>query len=254
MFAIIRPSVSASIATSQSLHMMAAFSLLLDLPFGPTQDILVHWLRIEDVVRLDSAHCNRYHRTEFLSRIDNNEIVFDTGLRKIGGKFIDWLIMRRVRVRNLKLRSSRCAADTAANIALFQITGQHITSITIDSCYAEPYSFMDVNLTDIARGCPCLSELVILMDCRIGESISEVLLNCKNIKVLTLYDFVGFKASYLWEIPCENLNKLSLLSPVDDELLVQISKVCQNLTHLCISGSETLTDIGVSAIAQGVLV
>ena len=71
--------------------------MLLELPDGLFNRVLLEWLTFEEVAKLDSALCNKKLRPEFLHRIDSDSMVFFS-IKNGGVKAEDWMLLRKLRV------------------------------------------------------------------------------------------------------------------------------------------------------------
>jgi hypothetical protein len=93
----------------------ANMSLICDLSEVLIDSLLLSWVKVEDVGRLDSAMCNKFQRPVFLSLINRDKFVLDhSSVRQDRGEpvdsrvdqFISWILARHVAVAELSVSTS----------------------------------------------------------------------------------------------------------------------------------------------------
>ena len=217
--------------------------VLLELPDGLFNNILLDWLRIQDVAPLDSALCNTTLRPQFLRRIDNDNFgAFFNTVAPVQTS-LDWLLSRKLRVKWMHIWLPH--VNEVKVRALLQLMGEYLRTLDFggDNVFLVPFH-------DIASNCPNIKVLRMRAG-TIDESLREVLLGLKHLQELRLSQCSGLEAAWFHGFRSELLQVLKISTIATDEILVAVAEMCPNLQWLEIAFSMGVTDNGVIAVARG---
>jgi hypothetical protein len=242
--------------------------LIYRLPSDLTVNLLLSWVSVEEVGRLDSATCNNTERRCFESLLDGNDFVFRNRHQPIKGRtdmfskphlFTTWLIKRKIAVEELMLFAEYCLS--CGNIERYNYLrrkGRHIRKIDIREsvAYIEP---LEALMAHVCESCPNL----VMIECNVhlfwtpgtagGDSLAFVQMmgaECQHRHCM-LYSPHGFSNTELAILgdACPKLNVIGkLCTNVTDAGLASIARNGA-LTVLCTVYCEALTDAGLQAVA-----
>jgi hypothetical protein len=107
-------------------------ALLIELPDALWTSLFCNWLAIADFVRLDSAHCNRQARVNFLATAYGSEAILDlqidhNGAYRMYDVLNTWIIVRSAKVSTLYVTAE--LVENANATRYFESRGQFITTI-----------------------------------------------------------------------------------------------------------------------------
>lgn len=113
------------------------FNLLLNLV--PTlRELLVNWLQLHDVAKLDSALCTSQHRRIFLKILDEKSCVFDHLSKDLHGKHLKWVSLRNAKISSAEMTNYFPSADW---VQLFHATGLHLRELIASSIGSSGIAF-----------------------------------------------------------------------------------------------------------------
>lgn len=177
--------------------------LIVDLPIAPLAGILNTWLNALEVIRLDSAYCNKRCRPLLLQTFTASYAVQHavlTAPQRRRCRKIDvsaWMIRRCVKCVSLTCESTGFNFSKSME-TLLPFAGPIIQSLTFEkeeqfnSCLEEdwqPELFIDVppQIAElVAKSCPKLQTLNCIFAQPLPLEVTNIITNCKYLKVLNL--------------------------------------------------------------------
>jgi hypothetical protein len=193
----------------------ANMSLICDLSEVLIDSLLLSWVKVEDVGRLDSAMCNKFQRAVFLSLINRDKFVLDhSSVRQDRGEpvdsrvdqFISWILARHIAVAELSVSTS-LVNDTDKRLKYLQHHGKHIKRVTLGDGAGVPRKCKSA-IEDLCGCCPnvTLFESSIPLPAATYTAIA----NWKKLTHLTLEDYtVGDEFLSIGEY-CQSLLELNM--------------------------------------------
>jgi hypothetical protein len=263
-------------------------SVLFDLPEAVSKLIVVEWLNLQFIVRLDSALCNRKLRTLFAGLVYGHRVTFMVngyGKRyKDSDKFdavVSWAILRNAKLDGVYVNESKCGcnrlfptflatngtalrwvASSSADIScakqqqkLVEIARgcSHVERLYVDS--KEGNFRWDDCLLLLTRAWPKLTVLSLRNVALSEEGLIAAVDQCLHLETLIIRN--AEQVIPMWVIS-STLKTVKICSRyVSDILLVDISQQCKQLEVLKVFESLNLTeqplitDVGVRAILWG---
>jgi hypothetical protein len=184
-------------------------SLLCDLPEILVDRLLLSWVKVKDVGRLDSSVCNKSLRPTFLSLVSRDQFVFELPSFHVTRDlpFLSWTMRRCIAVVELVISTS-FTNHTDKRLKYLQHHGGHIRKVTLRRGAGTSRN-CKAAMNDICVHCPSLTEF----ECRMPLSTAMHAIIATN-----------------WT----NLTHLTLIQYVIVDGFVSIGKSCQSLTHLCV--------------------
>ena len=237
------PEVSRVVFKSQinALNIMetsCSFNVFLMLPSGVVHDILMSWLQLESVGKLDTAYCATQQRARFVEMCQEKVVVFTlTPTTEKVDIYMKWII-----ARNFKISNACSIVHFEIFKKLLMVTGKHFKTLTLsDKRYFEL----------VGLYCPDLKHLKLTYSA--SESFRAVLIGCPLLESLEIgYGDMFDKALWLDGISCPMLSTLTIKA-ANNRQLAAIAKSCHNLTSLdCTFHAivESLTEEGAQALAN----
>eukprot|EP01032_Pedospumella_encystans_P014610 gene14610-16765_t len=162
--------------------------LLLSLARSLQVEILVHWLELTDMGRLDSAVCSKTHRESFLGILKEDYCVFQQKFRFAMVTSFAWVLKRSVKMIHAAIPD--CSQQE--QLQYFTLCGKHTTSLTNENITGT--NFEDhrrcENLTalvcNIASTCPRLEQLKLYDSNFYDNDVDAILASCPNLTKLKL--------------------------------------------------------------------
>ena len=177
--------------------------LIVDLPIAPLAGILNVWLNAREVIRLDSAYCNKRYRPLLLQTLTAAYAVqhaVQIARQNTLSSKIDityWMIKRNIKCINLTCESN-CVQFAKSLETLLHLAGPTIQSLTFkieeqrNSCLEEdwqPELFIKLPVPvaeSVAKCCPKLRTLNCKFVHPLPLEVNNIVSNCKYLKVLNL--------------------------------------------------------------------
>jgi hypothetical protein len=254
---------------------MSQIPVILAVPESVSRQILVEWIKLEDVAQLDSAFCCARLRSQF-QRLAFGEATSYVVNNKVQLKcFFQWCVARDVKVQGAMIRES-LADDALLRAQFLEAQGGNLQWVDVVDSAAEKYAYI---LLDLARWCPGIKEMRLVSSvvsiCLLDDSlaiffeaskqlhslrvdslnvsskcIGKALQLCKNLRSLRIISLAGGVNAV--QFTASLLTKLDLRrSGATDDVMVAIGVNCPHLTSLQIFMRNSITDAGVRAVLQG---
>ena len=129
----------------------SSFSHFFALPEDVIRTLLVDWIPIEDIARLDSATCHEENRSTLLQLLHSNDTMLDCRSIDVDDGMIGW-----IKRKNLHLQGSLLLKSSIADAGLISI-GQscaNLQKLDLSECS----NVTDAGLISIGQGCANLQE------------------------------------------------------------------------------------------------
>jgi hypothetical protein len=252
--------------------------LVTAIPEAVVQRVLVDWLGIMSVVRLDSAFCNKTFRSRFLCIAYTDNGIYSVGvIDPQTERFLHWCLLRGTRVDNIILDNAPTSeAAVLGNFLSHQ--GAHLRSITIKerrrearyvlleisvrcplvesmfiTCYTTSTSPWDEQFLLFSEKCRKVRILFLSRVTVSANSLENALRNCSNLTHLTINSMTCSLPKGMVFTSLEYLDFCDC-SGVSDTTLLTISESCPKLQtlHVFRQGQPTrpITDVGVYAVLE----
>ena len=224
-------------------------SLFDALPDDFIVSILIEWLYIQDLARLDSALCHRKTRTLFLGLLGSEH----PGIKSVAARkrfdirsgVVQWLESRGISMNEI----SFCGDIDLSSPFLPKIGGT-LQSLNIDFCK----KITDAGVVLIVENCSNLQSLSLDSSLITDIGLGFLATRCSNLQYLhlALCDKITDIGVGLIAAGCSNLQFLQLgyCNKITDTGLELIAAGCSNLQHLQLGYCDKITDIGVGFIAE----
>ena len=223
----------------------AAANLILDLPRSFMASVLTEWQCIEELCMLDTAFCSKIRREEFLAMYDSDSFVVLDAPFFNSEVIIEWLVLKKIRIRHIDIPATICTMDAATRRAFFMQTGQFIVRINCHNCRGDTSSF----LGEVAKYCPNVLKFY-ATNCELDKSLRHVLNTCKQIEQLRLDRCIGITKQYFKDLDCPAMKIILLPDIVTDDIIIEMAKSFKNVIKLDIHSSFKLTNKGLNAVAK----
>jgi hypothetical protein len=260
------------------------------LPEALAREVLVEWLGLKHVVRLDSAFCCHVSRAQFISlaygQLTTFELSFSTPQR-VDNRLLRWVVCRGAQLDGVWIYGGEDYSATEASLQLLE-TFLAVSGSAITWVYGRVYSQSDnpdyqKAVLLVARSCPNVQHFLggcRLQDLQWDESLVALTSACRKLTKLSLNCMKLSEQGLAKALQhCVNLEQLDLLTEcqiatssntlpslksiqscsyhVADAALVAIGRRCAKLETLRIfrfakpTGDYHMTDVGVRAVLQG---
>jgi hypothetical protein len=260
--------------------------IFLELPEAISRLVLVEWVRVEDVARLDSAVCNIELREHFLTLAYNPLTVLAdvTNREKHYGNMepvLEWADMRGAQLDGIviegkflrdegssllsamlktsglalkwvKIFSNRLDAVTRCQEALLEIIKwcPNVTQLELSIAETRQGTMLwDEHLVAFTLSCPTLTELV-LINAELSEhALASVLKRCQCLQTVFIHTL--FQAIPV-DIAIPTLKSIKCGPGLGtDAVMLAIAQKCAKLETLIMLQSTLVTDVGVQAVLNG---
>jgi hypothetical protein len=241
----------------------------LELPDGVMTHLVLSWLPLADIGRLDSAVCNHKQRGNFLrfafayGTLDIREFVESNPAELI--KFNRWIFLRNASVSAIEI-NSMLVNDTPALMNFLATKGTHIQSIFSLNDLRVGYHIPTEtiiqhcpNLTSLDASCLTSGELLSVLPNfpRLQRIIVGSHVQPKEIDAIGMYcsDLRRFEYRKEYSLQARLYNQSYLAFArydsrrVPDQLVLTLSTNCHNLTVLSVS-AKSFTDDTIGALAE----
>jgi hypothetical protein len=263
---------------------MNGAAILFTLPEAVIRHVLVGWLMLHDVSRVDSAFCTVKMRPAFLYLAygDANTYTLKNDRRAFGIEYhlsercAVWCLIRNACVDGMSMRTDLTGDDTLHARFLAQ-HGRHIR--WIDAAEFSEYAASSV-LRHLALWCPAIREMRLRSQCKESaricwddclfnftqacglieclelvsivtstDGLARALRDCKNIRSLTISNA---NCPIPSEVALPTLVHLALHDcKATDTIMTSIASCCPLLQTLLAFQGNYITDVGVRAVLQG---
>eukprot|EP01032_Pedospumella_encystans_P014611 gene14611-16766_t len=163
--------------------------LLLTLARSLQVEILVHWLEMTDIGRLDSAVCSTAHRESFLEILREDYCVFERNFCFRLPTTFAWVLKRSVKMAHGCIKSD-CTLEE--QLQYFALNGKNTTRLTNEYItgdrHEEPVQSESLRqlIHNIASSCPKIKELQLEDSNFFGNTIDSTLINCPELSHVEL--------------------------------------------------------------------
>lgn len=263
-------------------------NFLLNLPETLTRKLLVDWLYITDVVRVDSAYCSRKQRIAFCETAFSSTVYhhFHSSAAALSNNtkifYMEWLLRRRVHIINLSVPMEKHDLNELFE-QYFSNIGDSLRDINLSDRVGHGMCYRLIDY--IAKNCPNLVTLSVgscsmatppedfpclFESCRLLRKLS--IISCeapdRQYRSTNVYATIAAHCGQLESLEWENCNlndavinslsnsgdKLRYLSlscnpSISDTALAVLMTRCPNLTDFNISRCNAVTDETLVAIA-----
>lgn len=194
--------------------------LILSLPTVLLLEILSFWLYVPNIVKLDSAYCNKKNRVRFQGLYDQPELI--CSLARCPRKHIGWVLQKRVKLRDFDIRSG---VPVEVALVFLKEFGQFINTLTLSDANC------DMLIKAASQYCTNVSTLEINQ--MVGASLAVMSAFQSIDKMLVVFSSISEKdqADDIREMP--NLRTL-IASPENgaSPVIAKLVEKCPHLTHL----------------------
>jgi hypothetical protein len=162
-----------------------SFGFFYSLPEDILRHELVEWLSFGDVGNLDSASCNKEHRSILLRLLSSNGTRLDCSSIVVDDLIISWIVMR-----NIQLQGTLRVSETVGDMGVTSVAQgcSNLQGLVLSRCSA----VTDVGVTSIAQGCPNLQGLVLRWCSAVTDvGVTSIAQGCPSLQSLNLYDCRG---------------------------------------------------------------
>jgi hypothetical protein len=259
--------------------------VLFRLPDAIGRLVLVEWLGVKYVARLDSAFCDRASRAQFYCLAYSQFTVFTLnpyGQYKDSTAVLRWAALRTAQIDGFCLPQGSSTSDELLQ-KIFAVSGGAVRWVASASVEQANYSSRQQTLLEVGQRCSGINAVIV--SCDYVEDWGECLITLtRTLTKLTQLSLRGVTMSkpQLTTIltQCTHLEQLGVKSgnpviPVEvalptlislrtyctclsDEVLVAIGQRCAKLETLCMfkpahwnADSHRVTDVGVRAVLEG---
>jgi len=227
---------------------MEVFDLLTALPSSLAAAVLSEYLEVKDVVKTDSAFCNRSSRARLLEVYQSSAVVLAPSLTEFYSVgMLEWLLLRKVKVSTLCVSS---ALPVAIVLSYLGMTASYLTNIKFAS--VEDVGELDVMCETLLYHRAQLTSFS-LCDTHILSNFKAVLATMTNLRHLVILDPRStFTADLFEELQCPHIESFQLICFITHELqddLPMVFRGMSSLTSLTLGGG-TLPRAAIKQIAQ----
>ena len=225
------------------------FGYLFLLPEDVLRTLMVDWIPLPSIARLDSAICNEKLRQVLLGLLSSNQVRLDCGASMffVNDRCISWMIRRGIQLQgNLRLS---IGISHASLVSIVQRCS-NLQLLNLDCCI----NVTDAGLAAISQECSNLQVLE-LKDCDVTDvglaSLSQGV--CSNLQRLDL-DCCSqvTDAGMISLAGCSNLKSLNLHGcNITDTGLVSLTQGCSNLQQLDLGSCYNVMGVGLTSLVQG---
>ena len=203
-------------------------NLLLSIPSSFLSEILIQWIEVKDISKLDSAICNKSQRYEWLQSLSNDSIVLPT----IQNNF-QWLVKRKVHVSEfVVVESTQYSNGDVENFIDYNWKQVKVVKILCSELLQQQMDMILSKGSFVFRNI----ERLVLSNSELEPCIRCALSNCPKLHTLVLLRFRSkFTGSGLHEIRSSSLTHLRMEFCNEEAALLAITNSCRNLTSLVIS-------------------
>jgi hypothetical protein len=258
--------------------------LILKLPESLLRSVLVEWLEVRSVARMDSAFCIQNTRQEFVLLAYNHGNAFALGItHAVNACITRWCTLRGARVDDVRLKSylggsvcERFLISQGAHLRKVAIRGhtdgndsrptlsaiaKHCSSIQeLKVETARMGLYWDIQLCEFTTACPNVLSLDLTNVILTTHGLRDALLHCTCLERLTIK---GRASPLPVEVALPSLVHLDAesIAGIADPVLIAIGSNCRRLQTLrafdtyelyflpC--GRPETTDVGVRAVFEG---
>lgn len=204
-----------------------------------TTDILhlvLEWLELFDIARLDIAISDKYMRNIYLKYLNYRGIIFTGNFtRSFNNNFLAWLNIRNIKIKNLKLHQD-CFINPNAKFYK-----------TLENLVINDINLTDEQLIAILKCCPNLNSIN-LQDCENLTEISLFLLSilCPKLTKINLNNcwLISDKVINSFAKNYTNLLELDIGDCIfiTDESLIKLLYNCKNLKSINLTNNNYIDD------------
>jgi hypothetical protein len=234
-------------------------SLLLKLPEALFNSLLLQWMDLMDVGRLDSAMCSTTKRSNFLTLVSEPNFVCckyfvpEQRTEERLDLLLKWMAQREVATSELTVSNS-WATKSSEILIYLQRKGRYVRTVRIEKV-TMPYEKLKIVITDLSARCQDILHITLKVQFEVcdtqqqSELIAIIASHCHKLRELhtsrslTDADLVALGDG------CPQLSNPGLLdNNVTDAGLLAVA-LNRALLKLCLEGCSNLTDEGLEAIA-----
>jgi hypothetical protein len=235
-------------------------SLLLELPEALFNRLLLQWMDLVDVGRLDSAMCSTTKRSNFLTLVSEPDFVCckyfvpEQRIEERLDLLLKWMAQREVATSQLTVTNSWATKSSEIFIYL-QRKGRYVRAVRIEKVTI-PYENLKIVITDLSARCQDILHITLKVKFEVcdtqqqSELIAIIASHCHKLR--ELHASRGLTDADLVALgdDCPQLSNLDLLdNNVTDAGLLAVA-LNRALLKLCLEGCSNLTDEGLEAIAR----
>lgn len=223
---------------------------MLDWPDVVMADMLLTWVGVVDISRLDVACCSRDRRENFLNLLRSDHFIVP---KMIHGSVQDincyykWHTLRGIRFRKFVMfdSASQIRVDESVLKDLFTVVGGNwITAIALRG----QFHLAQLTLQVIAEYCNAIEE-VSVSNCGNMSGLYQVLKSCDRTVSSISLDCCQLKSQVpLSDFSLPNLKRLSLGSEGYFELIAPYCRQAQ-LTHVCVR-NDAIDETGLHTLSK----
>lgn len=202
--------------------------------------MLVEWLRLRDLCKLDTAYSNRSLRDLFLQILASDLFVYEDMpihyMSKVPG-FITWSSHRSVHVNTADLSS--IISHAVLQRFLQNCTTRNLRCIALHDFGADSKVF-----STLARVRPQLKDLI-CHTCQLGKSLFYMLKGLTELRTLSIERCRSIKNTQFKSVTCTTLRTLSIVhSELNNAALAAAVAMAPNLTKIVLTESYGFSSDG----------
>lgn len=243
------------------------------LPSEILANIVVDWLTIQDISRLDIAACSAFGRKSFLIAISCESTILFGSERKYGSNYIKWLCSRSISIRNFQGHDLYLTDEAIVPNKMGDVW-KNLTHMDLQSCFKiKPFGIRLIiyrcfNLTSLNLGScritdyvlqaisshlPSLRSLGLMGNSKISdEAVVEVAKNCSHLNSLNLSFCVRITGVCLLRVfshlPGLLYLQLAACNAVNDSNIGVLADFCPGIKRLDLDLCENISESGLSAV------
>lgn len=211
-------------------------SLVLDLVTDVLKGVVSKWLDVSDMVRLDTAVCQRKYRHKYLSCLSDKAI----SMSRMSLECFQWFHARRISLRSVSILDSEITDQF-----VLQASAYWRSLLVLDLSHA--YNITDAAIKVVSQQCKSLTTLD-LRECSLitNKSLYYLSKNCAQLEVVDFTDCNEITDGGLFHLTfgCSGLTSLTLngCNQLTDKSILYITDCCPLLHSISVGGCPFLTD------------
>ena len=224
--------------------------------------VVLKFLTIYDISKLDIAYCNHKLRIELLKTLSDNPLItYDIKFRERFEQFdcvLKWIGLRKINISELRMDGNKNTLLTDAGLIGLARHCSSLRSLDVGACngmleFEGVDRITDEGIIELARQTTSLTSLDISFRSCSDAGLFEIAKHCSSLQDLDISSCRMITDTGVIEIAkqCASLKKLDICScRITDAALIGISQHCTSLHSLLLVQCMRITDTGVIEVAK----